>query len=487
MLKPLIKQVPTIIHGTKDLALRFNKISIKSHRSWYIITGDVVAFYTNVPLEPCLEIVEKQYSDYYFKDKARVYEKEYKDYLHNERLKVFKDALHIGHTDLLLQFDGKIYRQNKGLAMGVAASPDLANLYGWFFEQKSDIHNDPLIPFYGRYIDDCLAIVYAESLEEAILQVSSRVSYDGCEIKWTGSDKYQVFLDMVVYKDADGSLQTMPYRKLQSHQERIPWISHHPIDVKKGTFIGEMSQMAVLSSKFATYQEAVESLVALYIRRGYPSDLVKKWRKLNLLARWEKRLVIKDDKAESIPVLVLKSYFNPAWNYFNARELQDNIFGYWREWVERAKRGNFNLEFPRPPVSDSSPLFGSTAPLKWVSYAVDDKGVMSMVPDITKTDILDRRVLVSRKRTKNLFDASNLWKYTVLSRLEEGIIEDLTTELGLKSLETERPIPAMPGLSEDIMRETARHPTGAPLVFDTEGSINLHRRSPSPQIGKGWY
>ncbi|KAI5116747.1 hypothetical protein M0805_008137 [Coniferiporia weirii] len=371
--------------------------------------------------------------------------------------------------------------------MGVAASPDLANLYGWHFEQKNNVHNDPLIPFYGHYIDDCLAMAYADTLEEALALVSNKIKFDGCEITWSASDKYQVFLDMVVYKDNNNALQYMPYRKVQSHQERIPWISHHPIDVKKGTFIGEMSRMAVLSSKFATYQEAVQSLVALYIRRGYPANLVNSWRKINLKSRWESRLITKSvvDR-ERTPVLALKSVFNPAWNYFNARELQDNMFGYWREWLARAARGNFNNEFPKPSDNDISPLNVDTAATMW-SSSIDNNGNIIHYPDVSKTNILDGRVLVSRKRTKNLYDAANLWKFSILSKLEEGITEDLVQNLGLKSLETERLVPAeIAGFNEEQLGESTRLPSGN-IVSNADEDIVLHQRSPSPPVGKGWY
>ena len=56
--------------------------------------------------------------------------------------------------------------------MGVADSPDLANLYGWYYERKLKVLDDPDLAFYGRYIDDCLAIVAAASSADAIKMVS---------------------------------------------------------------------------------------------------------------------------------------------------------------------------------------------------------------------------------------------------------------------------------------------------------------------------
>jgi hypothetical protein len=56
-LKPIVESAPTIIHGTKDLAQKLSKLRIDPSRKWYIVTGDVVAFYPNIPLSRCLDIV----------------------------------------------------------------------------------------------------------------------------------------------------------------------------------------------------------------------------------------------------------------------------------------------------------------------------------------------------------------------------------------------------------------------------------------------
>jgi hypothetical protein len=64
--------------------------------------------------------------------------------------------------------------------------------------------------------------------------------------------------------------------------------------------------------------------------RGYPSDLVYKWAQENISVRWSQRF---SNRRENTDVLVLKSVYKTAWNYFNAKELGDTIFNYWREWL----------------------------------------------------------------------------------------------------------------------------------------------------------
>jgi hypothetical protein len=66
--------------------------------------------------------------------------------------------------------------------MGVADSPDLANLYGYYFEKRTNVLDHPDIFFYGRYINDCVAIVYAESEKQAVRTLSQLIQFDGCTI-----------------------------------------------------------------------------------------------------------------------------------------------------------------------------------------------------------------------------------------------------------------------------------------------------------------
>jgi len=286
--------------------------------------------------------------------------------------------------------------------MGVADSPDLANLYGYYFERRANILDHPNIFYYGRYIDDCLAIVYADDNQSAINLLQSLVQFDNCVIEWAKPGSSQPFLDMLLYQDGNNCLQHMPYRKAGNHQERIPWISGHPLDVKRGTFLGEMSRLAVLSSKHDHYIEALTGLVSLYIHRGYPPDLVRNWLTSNMQVRWEKRLL--NPPQTDAGTLVLKTEYNLAWNYFNAHEFGQVIFDYWGQWLVNHSAGTYSLEYPRPPKKEA--------------HKADDW-------DLAKTDIFNSRVIVSRKRTRNFLDLTNTWKKTVLETLEDHVLDDL--------------------------------------------------------------
>jgi hypothetical protein len=457
-LKPLIQEAATVIHGTKDLAQKLSKLVIDTTRKWYIVTGDVVAFYPNIPLNHCLDIVYNMYFEFYWNIAT------HDDPYNVPKQQLFKNCLEVGNTNLMTQFENKIYLQLNGLAMGVADSPDLANLYGYYFEKRSNVLQHPDIFYYGRYIDDCLAIVYAESEQQAVDLLSGLVQFDNCTITWDCSEYHQPFLDMMLYKDEDNTLQHMPYRKNSNHQERIPWISAHPYDVKRGTFYGEMSRLATLSSKLEHYLAAMRGLVTLYIRRGYPVDEVHKWLHSNLSSRWNNRLAVKA-ASESSDILVLKTQYNLAWNYFNAHQLGDTIFDYWREWLERADAGNYNQTFPSPDKGDLR-----TTP--WET-GEDVRGLW----DLRKTNIFNTKVILSRKRTRNFLDLTNLWKKSVIENLEEQTLDDIVGKAA-RYAALKRPL--IPDINTAVVGPRLKRSRVAPSNDEEDTVEHVAHRSSSP-------
>ena len=468
MLKPLIAEALTVIHGSKDLAIKLSQLVLNPGSKYYIVTGDVVAYYPNIPLAKCLDRVNDMLIDWILRNEPDS-KKQWNGLSIDAFLRLFKEALSVGNTELLTQFDGKVYLQLNGLAMGVADSPDLANLYGWYCERRDGVLNDSRIAFYGRYIDDCLGIVYARSPQEALAILKERVNIDDCEITWDVGNA-QPFLDMLLYIDNRGKLQHKPFRKAKSLHQRVPWVSAHPIDVKRGTFYGEMSRLATLSSNYDNYLDALDWLVTIYVCRGYDMALCKYWIRQKIKERWENRLTVKP--AEDNAVLVLKSEFNTAWEFFNATTLGDTILGYMRSWLYRAERMEFNIEFPPEPVeyhSDTDPMS------RFSMETVRADGSRYYIPDLRRTDFLDRRVLVSRKRTTQLSDIMSLWKRIVLEQrtdTETGEVDsihplDQPTRAGPPS-----PGPSLPA-------RWRRLPSGKLMDLEDD-DYSAQRRSVSP-------
>jgi hypothetical protein len=429
-LKPLVKAAPTIIHGTKDLAIKLSKVRMvnRKKQKLYIVTGDVVAYYPNIDLDKCLKLVKEMYMEY------KGYTNETIELLDEQDRKLFElfcGCLEHGNRILICQFFENFYMQRQGLAMGVSCSPSLANLFGYFFEKTCGILTDPDVIFYGRYIDDCLALVWATSETDAISKCSI-VKIDTCQIEWQASRSHQPFLDMLLYIDSDGSLQHMPYRKAGNHMERIPFVSNHPEDVKRGAIIGEISRMAVLSSTFDNYKTALDGLFVLYVRRGYPEAWLEPIFKREAQKRYNQRLgetsedLTVPGKPDSEEVIVLKSEFNTAWDFFSAKELGNIVHDSWRTYLEGAEKG----EYPISPMLGRELGDLASTDVDLMTELQDSGGIGTgwtidwrkySLPDIRKLTFgSSARWIVSRRRTIQLKDMVSTWKRTMINQFYLG-------------------------------------------------------------------
>jgi hypothetical protein len=89
-------------------------------------------------------------------------------------------------------------------------------------------------------------------------------------------------------------------------------------------------------------------------------------------------------------------------------------------WLQHAKDGTYNIHYPQY-TSDTADLSETRQELTTPVVAAD---TIVQLPDICKLDILNRRMIVSRKRTRNLFDLTTLWKKLVLSNMEQQVLPD---------------------------------------------------------------
>jgi hypothetical protein len=161
---------------------------------------------------------------------------------------------------------------------------------------------------------------------------------------------------------------------------------------------------------------------------------------------------------------VLKTQYNLSWNYFNSHQLGDTIFGYWREWLERADTGNFNNEFPPPEKRDLRTSNWGTR---------ETEGLW----DLRKTNIFNSRVILSRKRTRNLLDLTNLWKKSVMENLEEQALDDI---LGDAARYTALKRPLAPDINTAVVGPRLKRTRVDPSAMEEDTVEHVSRRSSSP-------
>jgi hypothetical protein len=487
MLKPLIKSLPYIIHGTKDLAIQLSKLSVPFAKSdgfilkrLYLVSGDVVAFYPNIDVQKAHHFALNKLS-FWIADNGHpdIIDESGNNEIYGHYMWLFRECLEVANNNLLCKFQGKVYKQLRGLAMGVASSPDLANLYGTTFElaamgmPHSRADTCPEIAFYGRYIDDIIALVYAESEDEAVDYMSNLIRFDNCTITWSGSDKFMTFLDMTLFFDEEGALQHKAYRKPLNHFERIPWVSAHPLYVKRGTFVSELSRIATLSSRYEDYVNACKEVCDIYIARGYPPDVIHSWLRSNYKVRWEQKL--RDGFIQtSSDVLVLKSEYNTSWDYFNVQTLSEQIKTGWKVALRTLSFGHEYTDHESPMHPDvlatrpNASLLRDVVRQRWsvpreVHVSALGHGLGGMFLRLDKLGLLDKRLLVGKRRTKQLIDLCASWRLSVLKHRDQLSHPD-----------------DFDNWDESVLRPLKQTTIDAWLRRSTPPLVEAHLRTPSP-------
>ena len=79
-----------------------------------------------------------------------------------------RDLLKVSDNYLFAEFQGRYFHQHGGLAMGVPAAPDVAQLYCAFEESTTERFKRDNILLYRRYIDNILVILIAEDITSAM-------------------------------------------------------------------------------------------------------------------------------------------------------------------------------------------------------------------------------------------------------------------------------------------------------------------------------
>jgi hypothetical protein len=313
MLKPLIESQPHIIHGTKDFIKKIEQAWFKSSDKVFIVGGDIKAYYPSVPTPEAVRITKEMM--------------EVEPHLETQAFKsgFFEGCLDVANSTIVMRFQEDWYALTDRVAMGMAHSPDLANIYSAYFENRI-VPNIPGILYYGRYIDDVIFIIIAESEEDAEAKAKA-LEIGTCRIAWESARTYWVFLDVRLWIE-NGVIHHRPHRKIGNHLERIPWTSAHPQDVKRGTYLGKLSRMATLCSTVILYNESCAELRELYIKRGYPINLVEYWHNHYASKFWDHRLTEREAAPE---VQVMRTRFNPVWEHVNIHAVESAVKDQWEK------------------------------------------------------------------------------------------------------------------------------------------------------------
>ena len=225
-------------------------------------SGDISALYTNLGIQACISSLVS-------------FAEEHLDVLNLRGLELVDvhECLDLVLESSFFTYNGRLYKQLRGLFMGCAPSPIAAVVRVFTFERATLYTDVTYLPIlYGRYIDDaCTICTTREEAVEFFVKIGDQdpdrlIKW---EVDFPEGDDYVPFLGTNIRVTESGEVQSRFYRKEARKNITLHANSHHPLSTKIQT-VRNFYATAKLSASDCQQEEASLRIVdTLLIDNGY--------------------------------------------------------------------------------------------------------------------------------------------------------------------------------------------------------------------------
>ena len=226
---------------------------------------DVTALFTNVPLDFVLNNLKDAAEADLFNPPVHI--------------DIFCELIKLCVESTIFTFDGVVYKQKFGVAMGSPLSPILANLCLEFLEKNyiKTLPEDIRALFWVRYVDDVF-IVY-EHNEEKFSEFLNHINNIIPSIKFTVEQEENgkiPFLDVLVIHDSINlNFSFSVYRKPTNTEGYIHFFSRHSKTVKQNVVTNMFSRALRICDPLYIDEELLH-IEKSFIKLGYPPHFIRK-------------------------------------------------------------------------------------------------------------------------------------------------------------------------------------------------------------------
>ena len=137
------------------------------------------------------------------------------------------DLLNFVLRSTYFQYNGSIYKQLEGAAMGSPVSAVIANLHMESFEQLAITTSAYKPRIWKCYVDDTFTILERGNVDSFLQHLNNQQPSIRFTME-TENDYKLAFLDTAVSRERDGRLTTSVYRKPTHTEQYLAYDSHHP-------------------------------------------------------------------------------------------------------------------------------------------------------------------------------------------------------------------------------------------------------------------
>ena len=259
LLYPLMGKTDHFVKNSKDRAKELKQRTLSQDE--VLVSFDVVSLFTKVPIPEAVDVVRKR-----LEEDNKLRERT------NLEVDDIVDLLQFLCNTTYFSFNGKIYEQKFGTAMGSPVSPVLANLFMEDFEVKalSSCPVDCKPSFWKRYVDDALGAIKTGKREDFTRHLNT--VNDTGSIKFTDEEeenKRLPYLDITIEHHEDGKLTTKVYRKATHTDQYLQFTSAHPLHQKLGVIRSLLDRKDSVITKDEDKTQEEKHLVEALQANGY--------------------------------------------------------------------------------------------------------------------------------------------------------------------------------------------------------------------------
>ena len=257
ILKPLVGRSPHHVQNNQEFLKQLE--DIKMGPDDIIMSYDVKALFTSVPIKPALKIIQKL--------------------LEEDQTLPQRTTMTVNNITCLLEFcltstyftfQEEFYEQVEGAAMGSPISPIVANLYMEDFEMRA-LNTAPQPPLmWKRYVDDTCVIIKAAQQQSFLNHINSIDKNIQITSEEPRTCESIPFLGILLTPGVDGSITTSVFRKPTHTDLYMQWDSHHAIS-SQYSVIGTLHHRAnTICSSPELLQQEEQHLKKVLTKCKYP-------------------------------------------------------------------------------------------------------------------------------------------------------------------------------------------------------------------------
>ena len=218
----------------------------------------MVSLFTSVPIDECADEIEK------------IIDSMEEIPLQGNHI---KRLLALCTTDVQFQFNGTLYTQTDGVAMGSPLGPILADIYMGLVEQKLQETIGEWCVWYGRYVDDILIIIHRQADAPELLTKFNEVHEHIDFVMEMEKEGSLPFLDVNIFRE-DTTLEFGWFHKPTWSGQFTHYNSFVPVQWKIGLLKGFKHKLLTLCSP-SKLNSAVGQLEQAFRNNGYPDDFIE--------------------------------------------------------------------------------------------------------------------------------------------------------------------------------------------------------------------